>query len=395
MTKDKKVVILSAKRTPIGKFLGAFGSLSAPHLASFAIKSAIKESLINKSELDYAIMGNVLSAGVGQAPARQALIYSGVSSAISAITVNKVCASGLMSVILGSQMIKSGDVNVVLSGGMENMSRAPHIMNDSRTDGKLGNKILEDSMIKDGLWCVFNDLSMGVLAEKTADKFGVTRIDQDNYAVTSHQRAISAINSGMFSSEIAPVIIENKKGKKEFIYDEGPRDDTTLEVLENLKSPFSKNGVATAGNSSQISDGAAAVILSDSDYATSKGLNPIAIIDNYAIVANDPAELFEAPAIAVEKVLVKSNTKIEEIDLFEVNEAFAGQILSNAKYLNLDWSKVNVNGGAIALGHPLGATGTRILVTLIHALKNKDLKTGIAVLCHGGGGAVAIKVSLL
>tara|TARA_Y100000814_G_scaffold286574_1_gene255747 strand:+ start:773 stop:1960 length:1188 start_codon:yes stop_codon:yes gene_type:complete len=395
MTKDKKVVILSAKRTPIGKFLGAFGSLSAPHLASFAIKSAINESLINKSELDYAIMGNVLSAGVGQAPARQALIYSGVSSAISAITVNKVCASGLMSVILGSQMIKSGDVNVVLSGGMENMSRAPHIMNDSRTDGKLGNKILEDSMIKDGLWCVFNDLSMGVLAEKTADKFGVTRIDQDNYAVTSHQRAISAINSGMFSSEIAPVIIENKKGKKEFIYDEGPRDDTTLEVLENLKSPFSKNGVATAGNSSQISDGAAAVILSDSDYATSKGLNPIAIIDNYAIVANDPAELFEAPAIAVEKVLVKSNTKIEEIDLFEVNEAFAGQILSNAKYLNLDWSKVNVNGGAIALGHPLGATGTRILVTLIHALKNKDLKTGIAVLCHGGGGAVAIKVSLL
>lgn len=395
MTKDKKVVILSAKRTPIGKFLGAFGSLSAPHLASFAIKSAIKESLINKSELDYAIMGNVLSAGVGQAPARQALIYSGVSSAISAITVNKVCASGLMSVILGSQMIKSGDVNVVLSGGMENMSRAPHIMNDSRTDGKLGNKILEDSMIKDGLWCVFNDLSMGVLAEKTADKFGVTRIDQDNYAVTSHQRAISAINSGMFSSEIAPVIIENKKGKKEFIYDEGPRDDTTLEVLENLKSPFSKNGVATAGNSSQISDGAAAVILSDSDYAISKGLNPIAIIDNYAIVANDPAELFEAPAIAVEKVLVKSNTKIEEIDLFEVNEAFAGQILSNAKYLNLDWSKVNVNGGAIALGHPLGATGTRILVTLIHALKNKDLKTGIAVLCHGGGGAVAIKVSLL
>ncbi|MBM03963.1 MAG: acetyl-CoA C-acyltransferase [Chloroflexi bacterium] len=395
MTKDKKVVILSAKRTPIGKFLGAFGSLSAPHLASFAIKSAIKESLINKSELDYAIMGNVLSAGVGQAPARQALIYSGVSSSISAITVNKVCASGLMSVILGSQMIKSGDVNVVLSGGMENMSRAPHIMNDSRTDGKLGNKILEDSMIKDGLWCVFNDLSMGVLAEKTADKFGVTRIDQDNYAVTSHQRAISAINSGMFSSEIAPVIIENKKGKKEFIYDEGPRDDTTLEVLENLKSPFSKNGVATAGNSSQISDGAAAVILSDSDYATSKGLNPIAIIDNYAIVANDPAELFEAPAIAVEKVLVKSNTKIEEIDLFEVNEAFAGQILSNAKYLNLDWSKVNVNGGAIALGHPLGATGTRILVTLIHALKNKDLKTGIAVLCHGGGGAVAIKVSLL
>ena len=298
MTKDKKVVILSAKRTPIGKFLGAFGSLSAPHLASFAIKSAINESLINKSELDYAIMGNVLSAGVGQAPARQALIYSGVSSAISAITVNKVCASGLMSVILGSQMIKSGDVNVVLSGGMENMSRAPHIMNDSRTDGKLGNKILEDSMIKDGLWCVFNDLSMGVLAEKTADKFGVTRIDQDNYAVTSHQRAISAINSGMFSSEIAPVIIENKKGKKEFIYDEGPRDDTTLEVLENLKSPFSKNGVATAGNSSQISDGAAAVILSDSDYATSKGLNPIAIIDNYAIVANDPAELFEAPAIA-------------------------------------------------------------------------------------------------
>ena len=199
----------------------------------------------------------------------------------------------------------------------------------------------------------------------------------------------------MFSSEIAPVIIENKKGKKEFIYDEGPRDDTTLEVLENLKSPFSKNGVATAGNSSQISDGAAAVILSDSDYAISKGLNPIAIIDNYAIVANDPAELFEAPAIAVEKVLVKSNTKIEEIDLFEVNEAFAGQILSNAKYLNLDWSKVNVNGGAIALGHPLGATGTRILVTLIHALKNKDLKTGIAVLCHGGGGAVAIKVSLL
>ena len=395
MTKDKKVVILSAKRTPIGKFLGAFGSLSAPHLASFAIKSAIKESLINKSELDYAIMGNVLSAGVGQAPARQALIYSGVSSAISAITVNKVCASGLMSVILGSQMIKSGDVNVVLSGGMENMSRAPHIMNDSRTDGKLGNKILEDSMIKDVLWCVFNDLSMGVLAEKTADKFGVTRIDQDNYAVTSHQRAISAINSGMFSSEIAPVIIENKKGKKEFIYDEGPRDDTTLEVLENLKSPFSKNGVATAGNSSQISDGAAAVILSDSDYAISKGLNPIAIIDNYAIVANDPAELFEAPAIAVEKVLVKSNTKIEEIDLFEVNEAFAGQILSNAKYLNLDWSKVNVNGGAIALGHPLGATGTRILVTLIHALKNKDLKTGIAVLCHGGGGAVAIKVSLL
>ena len=395
MTKDKKVVILSAKRTPIGKFLGAFGSLSAPHLASFAIKSAINESLINKSELDYAIMGNVLSAGVGQAPARQALIYSGVSSAISAITVNKVCASGLMSVILGSQMIKSGDVNVVLSGGMENMSRAPHIMNDSRTDGKLGNKILEDSMIKDGLWCVFNDLSMGVLAEKTADKFGVTRIDQDNYAVTSHQRAISAINSGMFSSEIAPVIIENKKGKKEFIYDEGPRDDTTLEVLENLKSPFSKNGVATAGNSSQISDGAAAVILSDSDYATSKGLNPIAIIDNYAIVANDPAELFKAPAIAVEKVLVKSNTKIEEIDLFEVNEAFAGQILSNAKYLNLDWSKVNVNGGAIALGHPLGATGTRILVTLIHALKNKDLKTGIAVLCHGGGGAVAIKVSLL
>ncbi|MFL2764119.1 MAG: thiolase family protein [Dehalococcoidia bacterium] len=395
MIKDKKVVILSAKRTPIGKFLGAFASLTAPKLASFAIKSAIEESSIDNLDLDYAIIGNVLTAGIGQAPARQALIYSGVSSDISAITVNKVCASGLMSVILGSQMIKSGDMKVVLSGGMENMSRSPHIMNDSRTGGKLGNKILEDSMIRDGLWCVFNDLSMGVLAEKTSGKFGVTRSDQDNYAVKSHERAMSAINTGMFNSEIVPVILENNKDEHEFICDEGPREDTTLEILEKLKSPFSKNGVATAGNSSQISDGAAAVVLSDNDYAISKGLSPLAVIDDYVIVANDPGELFEAPAIAVEKLLTKNNIKIEEIDLFEVNEAFAGQILSNGKYLNWDWSKVNINGGAIALGHPIGATGTRILVTLIHALKNNDLTTGVAVLCHGGGGAVAIKVSLL
>jgi len=395
MAKNKRVVILSAKRTPIGKFLGALSSVSAPKLASFAIKAAIKESFIDKSDFDYAIIGNVLSAGIGQAPARQALIYAGVPSKISATTLNKVCASGLMSVILGSQMIRSGDVRVVLSGGMENMSRSPHIFNNSREDNKLGNKILEDSMIKDGLWCVFNDLSMGVLAEKTAEKFGVTRLDQDNFAISSHQKAVSAINTGMFHSEIAPVNVDNKKGKFKFVNDEGPREDTTLEKLQLLKSPFSINGTTTAGNSSQISDGAAAIVLSDENYAISENLSPIAVIDDHVIVGNNPADLFEAPAIAVQNLLAKNNTKIEEIDLFEVNEAFAGQVLSNGKYLNWDWAKVNINGGAVALGHPIGASGTRILVTLIHALKKHDLSTGIAVLCHGGGGAVAIKVSLL
>ena len=395
MINDKKVVILSAKRTPIGKFLGAFSNITAPRLASYAIKSAIEESSIDKTDLDYAIIGNVLTGGIGQAPARQALIYSGVSSDVSAITINKVCASGLMSVILASQMIKSGDMDLVLSGGMENMSRSPHIINDSRTGSKIGNVVLEDSMIKDGLWCAFNDLSMGVLAEKTAGKFGVSRLDHDNYALRSHQKAILAINKGKFNSEISPVILKNKNDTLEISCDEGPRKDTTLDKLEKLKSPFSKDGVATAGNSSQISDGSAALVLSDSAYASSKQLNPIAIIDDYSIVGNNPADLFEAPAKAVEKLLEKNNSKIEDIDLFEVNEAFAGQVLSNGKYLNWDWSKVNINGGAIALGHPIGASGARILVTLIHALKNNSLTTGIAVLCHGGGGAVAIKVSIL
>jgi len=395
---SRQAVIVSAVRTPIGKFLGGLAPLSAPELGAVAIRAAIERSRIDLDAIEEVIMGNVIQGGVGQAPARQAAIKAGVPATVSALTINKVCGSGLKAVMLAAQSIKAGDRHVVVAGGQESMSNAPYYNYGMRGGVKLGDQTLVDGMIKDGLWCSFCDVHMGVHAEYTAIKAGVTREMQDEFAVRSHQKAVAAIEAGKFKDEIVPVKVPGRKGPTTVDTDEGPRKDTTAESLARLRPAFpSKQGgdnlSVTAGNSSSLNDGASALVVTSEDFARAHGLEILARIDAYATGATEPRDLFFAPIQAVQNLMKKTNQKIGDYDLIEANEAFAAQAIADGQGLEWNWDRVNVNGGAIALGHPIGASGARVLTTLLYALKDRNAQRGLATLCLGGGDAVALSVS--
>ncbi len=390
---DARAVILGSARTPIGKMNGALSGVPATELGTAAIQAAVERASIEPGDVDYTIMGNVLSAGLGQAPARQAAIGAGIPESSSALTVNKVCASGMMAVVLAGMMVRSGDADIVVAGGMENMSRAPHILQGSRSGRRLGDWKMADSMIHDGLTCSFNDTHMGTLAEGTATEFEATREEQDEFAVRSNRRAAAATADGSFAAEITPVVANGRRKATTVEVDEGPRPDTSIEGLAELPAPFYPYTSVTSGNASQISDGAAALVIASEEAARSMGLEPVAAIEDHKFVANEPARLFEAPAEAIRQLLERAVMNIGDVDLFEVNEAFSAQVVANGKALDWDWDKVNVNGGAVALGHPIGASGARILVTLLHALERRGLESGVAAVCHGGGGAVGMRLT--
>jgi len=393
--KSRTPVIVSAARTPIGKFLGALSSLTAPELGAVAIKSAIERAGVPMDDIDEVIMGNVVQGGVGQAPARQAMLKAGVPATVSAVTVNKVCGSGLKAVMLAAQAIKAGDAQVIVAGGMESMSNAPYYVYGMRNGVKLGDQTMIDGMIKDGLWCSSCGVHMGSHAEYTAKKASITRQQQDDFAASSHKKAVAAQQGGKFKAEIAPVTIKGKKGDTVVDTDEGPRADSTADTLGKLRPAFAKGDDAsvTAGNASSLNDGAAAVVVTSQSYAEAKGLTILGRVDAYATGAVDPQELFFAPITAVRNLMKKEGTTIGDYDLIEANEAFASQALADGAALGWDWNRVNVNGGAIALGHPIGASGARVLTTLLYALQDRNLTRGLATLCLGGGDAVALSVT--
>lgn len=384
--------LLAGARTPIGKFLGALSSLTAPELGAIAIRASLERAGVRPDEVDDVIMGNILSAGVGQAPARQAALKAGLPSTVSALTINKVCGSGLQAVMLASQAIRCGDAKIVVAGGMESMSRAPHLLRGARTGWKMGPAQLEDSMIIDGLWCAFEDCHMGEHADYVATKCGVTREDQDRFAAESQRRAARAMQANEFADEIVPVTVKLKREEIEVNTDEGPRPDTDLAALAKLKPAFGPEGSVTAGNASMLSDGAAAVVVASREVADRTPAPWRARIVASHTSGVDPRDIFLAPIDAIRGVLEKAKLRQEDIDLFELNEAFAAQMVACEKELRLDREKVNVNGGAIALGHPIGASGARVLVTLLAALKRRGLRRGLASLCLGGGNAVAMIV---
>ncbi len=395
---SRQPVIVSAARTPIGKFLGALSSLSAPDLGAVALKAALQRSGVRVEDVEEVIMGNVVQGGVGQAPARQASIKAGLPPTVSALTINKVCGSGLKAVMLAAQSIRAGDNRVILAGGQESMSSAPYYVYGMRNGVKLFDQTLVDGVIRDGLWCSFCDVHMGSHAEYTAKKAGIGRQAQDEFAVASHRKAVSAIESGKFRDEIAPVEVPGRKGPTIVDTDEGPRKDTTADTLAKLKPAFpGKNGASadlsvTAGNASSLNDGASAIVVTSEEYAKANGLTILARITQYATGATAPQDLFFAPIQAVKNLMKKSRTAIADYDLVEANEAFAVQALANGQGLEWDWNRVNVNGGAIALGHPIGASGARVLTTLLYAMRDRDAHTGLATLCLGGGDAVALSV---
>lgn len=392
----REVVIVSAVRTAIGKFGGSLTPLSAPQMGAIVIKEALQRAGVKPEMVDEVIMGNVLQAGLGQNPARQAAIFAGMPVEVPAFTVNKVCGSGLKCVELGAQSILAGDNDIVVAGGMESMSNAPFtIPGKSRWGLKMGDQKMIDVMIRDGLWDAFNDYHMGITSENVAEKFGVTREDQDEVAARSQARAIEAIKSGAFKEEIVPVTIKTKKGEKVFDTDEFPREGTTMEVLAKLRPAFKKGGTVTAGNASGLNDGAAALVLMTADKAKELGLKPMAKIVSYASAGVDPAIMGIGPIPASRKALAKTGLEVKDMDLVEANEAFAAQTVEVGRELQLDWDKTNVNGGAIALGHPIGASGARILVTLLYALKHRNKKLGLATLCIGGGMGTATVVEML
>ena len=387
-------VILSGARTPSGRFRGVLSPLPAPKLAAFAVRAAVERAgLPNLEELDQVIMGNVVSAGVGQNPARQAAIFGGVPPTVGAFTVNKVCGSGLQAVMLAAQAIRAGDAQALVAGGMESMSRAPYLVYGRLGELRFGHAQMQDALIQDGLWCAFENWLMGDAAEFIAEAYDISREEMDRYAYESHRKAVRATDEGAFREEIVPVEVPQRKGQVQVVeVDETPRRDTSLEALARLKPVFKPDGKVTAGNAPSLNDGAAALVVTSLAYAERIGAKPMARIVGYANAAVEPKWIFRAPALAIPKLLEKVGWSLDDVDLFEINEAFAAQILANGKELGLDWSKVNVHGGAIALGHPLGASGARILVTLLHALKRYDLRRGVAALCLGGGEAVAMAV---
>ncbi|MCI0455547.1 MAG: acetyl-CoA C-acetyltransferase [Gemmataceae bacterium] len=385
-------LILSAVRTPIGKYLGSLADVPAPQLGALAVQEALRRSGARPEQIDEVILGNVIQAGLGQNPARQAALKAGLPDTIAALTVNKVCGSGLKAVMLAAQAIRAGDSDLLIAGGMESMSRAPHLLFGARTGWKYGDQKAVDAMIHDGLWCAFEGWHMGEAAEHIATKCGVTRADQDRFAAQSHQRAAAAWERGAFNAEVVPVTVGSGPKAKTVARDEGMRPDTTAEGLARLKAAFKEGGTVTAGNASMLSDGAAAVVVASRRAAEKLGTKPLGRIVAYATSGVAPKEIFIAPVLAVQRVLEKAACRPGDIDLFELNEAFAAQMLACGKGLGLDESKVNVNGGAIALGHPIGASGARVLVTLLHALEQRGLRRGLASLCLGGGNAVAMVV---
>lgn len=395
---EHEPVILSAVRTPSGKFQGSLSTIPAPKLGAIVIKAAVERAGIQEAaEIDEVFMGNVVSAGLGQAPARQAAIHAGLPASVGATTINKVCGSGLKAAMLACQAIRAGDGHLFVAGGFESMSRAPYLVHGRSGELRFGHLQLTDALLHDGLWCSLADWSMGEAAEFIADEYEVTREAMDRFAFASHQKAITAIESGRFKPEIVPIEIPNKKRPIIFDTDETPRRDTTLEGLAALKPAFQKDGRVTAGNAPGLNDGAAALVVASRAYAGEKGLRPLARVVGYAQAADEPKYLFRAPAFAIPRLLEKIGWTFKDVDLIELNEAFAAQVLADGYALadqGWDWSKVNVNGGAIALGHPIGASGARLLTTLIYALKHRGLKRGIASLCLGGAEAVAMALEI-
>ncbi len=387
-------VIAGAVRIPTGKFLGSLASFTAPQLGAIVIKEVVRRSGISPDSIDEVIMGNVVSAGIGQAPARQAAIHAGLPDDLPAFTVNKVCGSGLKAVMLAAQAIRAGDAQAFVAGGMESMSNTPYLLAKARTGYRMGNGELIDAVVHDGLWCAFENTHMGGEAEIIAEKFGVTREEQDQFALQSQQRAAAATASGRFKDEIVPVEIKQKNGVVVVDSDEPIRGDTTLDALAKLKPAFKEGGTVTAGNAPGLSDGASATVVVDQDFAKANGLGVLARITGYASAAITPRYIFAAPTRAVNRLLERTGLKLGDFDLIEVNEAFAAQTLANGKELDWDWSRVNVNGGAIALGHPIGSSGSRVLTTLIYELRRRGGGRGLATLCLGGGGAVAMAVEV-
>jgi acetyl-CoA C-acetyltransferase len=402
MTSPKNVpVIVSGARTPIGRFLGGLAPLAAPDLGAAAIRAAIERAKIDPSQIGEVIMGNVVQAGVGQAPARQAMIRAGVPATVPAYTINKVCGSGLQAVMLAAQAIKAGDAQLLVAGGMESMSNAPFLVYGIRSGVKFGDQTMVDGLIRDGLWDSFGQVHMGGYAEYTAKKAGITRARQDEFAYQSHMKAVAAIEGGKFEKEIVKVEIPGRKGPTIVSTDESPRKDTTLEALAKLRPAFPKDApkdmkpeelTVTAGNAPGLSDGGSALVVTSEEYAKAHGLPVLARITGYASGGTEPRDLFFAPILAVQNLMKLTGAKIGDYDLIEANEAFAAQALADGDGLGWDWSRVNVNGGAIALGHPIGSSGARVLVTLLYAMADRGARTGLATLCLGGGNAVALSV---
>ena len=398
----RQPVIVGAARTPVGKFLGALQPIKAPDLGAAAIREALRRAGVRGDDVQEVIMGNVVQAGLGQAPARQAALKAGVPPGVSALTVNMVCGSGLRAVMLAAQAVRAGDARVLVAGGQESMSNAPYLNFGMRTGTKFGEQTLADAVQLDGLWCATCDVAMGGHAEYTARKAGVTREQQDRFAATSQQRAHAAITGGKFKDEIVPVQVPGRKGPTTVDTDEGVRGDTTLESLAKLKPAFAQPGRAsaeeldaytvTAGNASTLNDGAAAVVVTSEEYARANGLPILARITEYATGPVPPQDLFFAPITAVQNLMKKEGTAIGDYDLIEANEAFASQALATGQGLEWDWDRVNVNGGAIAIGHPIGASGARVLTTLLYAMQDRGAARGLATLCLGGGDAVALSV---
>ena len=388
------VVIVSACRTAIGSFMGSLSSLVAPRLGALVVEEAVKRSGIKKSDIDEVILGNVLAAGVGQAPARQAALYAGLPDSVECLTINKMCGSGLKSVMLGSQAIALGDAAVVVAGGMESMSNSPYLLEKARDGYKMGHGKLIDSMIRDGLWDVYNDFHMGNAAELCARECAISREAQDEFAIQSYKRAQSATSEGRFKTEIVPVTIKGKQGDTIIDQDEEPFK-TNFEKVPKLKPAFQQDGTVTAANASKINDGAAALVLMSAERARSLGVKPIARVIAHGSSAKKPEWFTTAPADSITKVLGKAGLKVQDIDLFEINEAFAVVPLAVQKIIGIESEKLNVNGGAVALGHPIGASGARILVTLLHALNQQGKKRGMAAICIGGGEASALIVEML
>jgi len=395
----RTAVIVSAVRTPIGRFLGGLSTVPATQLGSAAIRAALDRSGVDPAEIEDVVLGNVVSAGLGQAPARQAALGGGVPSTVGAMAVSRVCGSGLQAVMLAAQSIRAGDAQVMVAGGMESMSNAPYYLFGHRDGVKFGNQALVDGLIHDGLWCAFGECHMGGHAEYTAKKAGISRQDADQFSLESHQKAVRAQDEGRFEAELVPVEVRTRKGAQVVDRDEAPRRDTSLEALGALKPAFVgdmpedvKEPVVTAGNAPGLNDGAAALVLTSEAFASAHGLGVLARVSAYASGAVEPQELFFAPVRAVRRVMEKEGRSIQDYDLIEANEAFAVQALADGRELGWDWDRVNVRGGAVALGHPIGASGARILTTLLHAMNERGAGTGLATLCLGGGDAVALSV---
>jgi acetyl-CoA C-acetyltransferase len=397
MSKETEVVILSAARTPIGKFQGGLSGIPAPQLGAIAIRAAVERAnLPNLAEIDEVLMGNVVQAGEGQAPARQAAIFGGIPSSVGAVTINKVCGSGLKAAMFAAQAIRAGDGKLFVAGGFESMSRAPYLVSGRGGELRYGHQQMTDALLHDGLWDPFENWGMGNSADFIAEEYKVSREAMDAFSLASHQKAVAAQAAGKFAAEIAPVELKGRKGEVTVLkVDEGPRADASLEALSRLKPAFRAEGRVTAGNASTLNDGAAAVILASRAYAEANGIRPLARVVAYAQAAVAPKWLFSAPAKAIPLALAKAGWNLPEVDLIELNEAFAAQVLANGYELanqGWDWDKVNVNGGGISLGHPIGASGGRVLATLLYALQDRGLRRGVASLCLGGGEAVAMAI---